>query len=208
MAKFAAGKLHATIDLFPAAARPLAVRDVALADSSTEGGFLPSGMTVDQVVQKLAGKTQAVTAEVAKSGAAERGRPDIFSLLERLPPEDQVAFLKRELNRIDDFQSHSLQFNKSLDNMFVRVFEHQETYNIALFFVVLIIVMTGVGLSIAQFILAYRIDTKQHAQATEVELFNMKLKTSAIGLAVLFISLAFFHIYLIEVYTVKPMKGN
>jgi hypothetical protein len=110
-------------------------------------------------------------------------------------------------------------YRESLDNT-KRVFGWQYVSSIILFFVIILIVLTGIVFAAIQFKIAMKKATQPAvpgAEATpmaaselELSLKGVKVNSSVLGIVILVISLAFFYLYLIYVYPVtevNPVKG-
>lgn len=100
-----------------------------------------------------------------------------------------------------DYYVYSLNHRK-------RVFDWQYVSGIAIFWVVLAILMAGLVLSVAQFILSYKnlkvkVDTTTEMKLSATEL---SVKSSVLGIIILTLSIVFFYLYLTIVYPISVVQ--
>jgi hypothetical protein len=110
--------------------------------------------------------------------------------------------LQQKMNELEI--KKQLYLMKSLDHR-AGVFAWQHVASIVIFFVVMVIVITGLVLSIMHF---YKDLKKRNPASTELEvnMQGIKITSSIVGLLILALSTAFFYLYLIYVFPIKEIN--
>ena len=112
---------------------------------------------------------------------------------------------------------YSRSYHQGLLNSFhmrAAVFEHQSVADKVIMWMVVALTLSGVSLSAAQLFASYKLsslfqkDVMNHASEIGAEQGRIVLKSSTVGLAVLVISLLFFYVYVIYVYTIHEPRGG
>lgn len=117
-----------------------------------------------------------------------------------------------------EFMSSVLEFEQRKQEIYINAYRRQATQSWLVFGLVIIVVVVGVTLSgyqlvVSMSVLRRSIDNSGAGQdavnqdVTEIGLGEATIKTASIGVAVLFISLAFFYLMLRHVYVLDDQSG-
>lgn len=126
----------------------------------------------------------------------QNGSPGAESHL--VPPEVQAAF--------DKYQVQYYAFLGQQIEVAIENFRWQQRASEVLMWTVLAVVFCGLGFSGYQLYHATRLGKDPAASEIEVSTNKVRVTSSIVGLVVLFMSIAFLYLFLIEVYRIKPVN--
>lgn len=115
-----------------------------------------------------------------------------------VPPEVQAAF--------DKYQVQYYAFLGQQIEVAIENFRWQQRASEVLMWTVLAVVFSGLGFSGYQLYHATRLGKDPAASEIEVSTNKVRVTSSIVGLVVLFMSIAFLYLFLIEVYRIKPVN--
>lgn len=128
-----------------------------------------------------------------------------LSEYQQLEKRSHIDQKSSEIERI----SLALSYDKSLVEFRTNQMDHNITIlkwqhysGIGVFFLVIILVLSGLYLSYLQF---KKEDKATSATKIEAGAKGVSIDSPVIGLIILFMSFAFFYLYIMEVYTIKPI---
>lgn len=134
-----------------------------------------------------------------KANAALRTQEIQELILQQQRPSQAVTAAQENYN-----EQYFVHQSKMLDVVY-EIFVWQESVSYWIAVVVLGMVVSGVVFSGVQLVMAMRAKTPPGNIELEASMKNLRLTTSVTGVAVLVISLAFFYLFIHDVYTLKPM---
>ncbi|ACK53072.1 hypothetical protein Tmz1t_0280 [Thauera aminoaromatica] len=115
-----------------------------------------------------------------------------------MPPEVQAAF--------DKYQVQYYAFLGQQTEVAIENFRWQQRASEVLMWTVLAVVFCGLGFSGYQLYHATRLGKDPAANEIEISANKVRVTSSIVGLVVLFMSIAFLYLFLIEVYRIKPVN--
>jgi len=116
------------------------------------------------------------------------------------PAVGNVTVSPKLASAYEDFQIASLQYEKQQLSRNQSVFEWQDFSSKVMFWIVAVIVFTGLVLSALQFRKAQQIDLSAGKD-------GLQLRTTIVGIVILAMSMVFLYLYLFFVYPIKEI-GN